>query len=242
MTDATIDLAWQDRVAVITLERREKRNALDAAMCDRLREAVGAALDGGARALVLTGGGTCFCAGADLDAVAAPEFHAAHAAVLRALAEAPVPVIAAVNGPAIGAGTQLAIAADLRVAAPEAVFALPTARLGLAVDPWTIRRFAQLAGGGAARAVLLGCARLDVEEAHRRGLVDRLGGRDVALAWAAEVAELAPLTLSYSKLVLDGAPAGDAELDAYAACWSSADATEGLRARSERRPPRFTGR
>jgi enoyl-CoA hydratase len=242
MTDVMVDLAWHERVAVITLERREKRNALNTELCDRLREAVGSALDGGARALVLTGGGTCFCAGADLDMVAAPEFHAAHAAVLRAVSEAPVPVIAAVNGPAIGAGTQLAIAADLRVAAPDAVFALPTARLGLAVDPWTIRRFAQLAGGGAARAVLLGCARLDVEEARRCGLVDRVGGLDDALAWAAEVAELAPLTLSYSKLVLDGTAAGDVELDRYAACWSSADVGEGLRARAERRPARFTGR
>ncbi|OZM81660.1 enoyl-CoA hydratase [Pseudonocardia sp. MH-G8] len=235
-----IDLAWHERVAVVTLERREKRNALNIELCDRLRNAVGSAIEGGARVLVLTGGGTSFCAGADLDVVAAPEFHAAHAAALRAVADAPIPVIAAVNGPAIGAGTQLAIAADLRVAGPEAVFALPTARLGIAVDPWTIRRFAQLAGGGAARAVLLGCARLDVEEARRCGLVDRLGGLDVALAWAAEMADLAPRTLAYSKLVLDGAPS-DAEHDAYAACWSSADAEEGLRARSERRPPRYTG-
>jgi enoyl-CoA hydratase len=241
MSGGMVELAWHEQVAVLTLERREKRNALNAQLCDRLREAVGAAIDGGARVLVLTGGGTCFCAGADLDAVAAPEFHTAHAAVLRAVAEAPVPVIAAVNGPAIGAGTQLAIAADLRVAGPEAVFALPTARLGLAVDPWTIRRFTQLAGGGAARAVLLGCARLDVEEARRCGLVDRLGDLDAALAWAAEVADLAPLTLAYSKLVLDGA-SPDTELDAYATCWSSADAAEGLRARRERRPPRFTGR
>jgi enoyl-CoA hydratase len=241
MTDGMIDLAWHERVAVVTLERREKRNALDIELCDRLRGAVASAIEGGARVLVLTGGGTSFCAGADLDAVAAPAFHAAHAAVLRAVADAPIPVIAAINGPAIGAGTQLAIAADLRVGGPKAVFALPTARLGLAVDPWTIRRFAQLAGGGPARAVLLGCARLDVEEARRCGLVDRLGDLDVALAWAAEVADLAPLTLAYSKLVLDGEPS-DAEHDAYAECWSSADAREGLRARYDRRPPRFTGR
>jgi enoyl-CoA hydratase len=241
MEPPMIDLTWRGRVAVITLERREKRNALNAELCDRLRAGVSAAVDGDARSLVLTGGGSCFCAGADLDAVASPEFQDAHAAVLRAVAEAPMPVVAAVNGPAIGAGTQLAIAADLRVAAPEAVFALPTARLGLAVDPWTIRRFAQLAGGGPARAVLLGCADLDADEARRCGLVDRLGDLDDALGWAAELAEFAPLTLAYCKQVLNGA-AADGELDGYAACWSSADAAEGLRARSEGRPPRFTGR
>ncbi len=72
------------------------------------------------------------------------------------LATLPIPVIAAVNGPAIGAGTQLAIACDLRVAGPTARFAVPTAKLGLAVDPWSVRRLASLAGGGSARAMLLG--------------------------------------------------------------------------------------
>jgi enoyl-CoA hydratase len=239
-----IGLAWRDSVAVVTLERPEKRNALDAELCDRLHGAVHDAVTGGTRALVLTGSGSSFCAGADLDAVSDPRFSGAHAALLRALAAVPVPVLAAVNGPAIGAGTQLAIAADLRVAVPEAVFALPTARLGLAVDPWTIRRFALLAGAGAARAVLLACARLDAEEAHRCGLVQRIGGLEEALGWAAEIAELAPLTLAYSKQVLDSADAPEAPalLAAYEAVWGSADAAEGLRARDERRPPRFTGR
>jgi enoyl-CoA hydratase len=155
-------------------------------------------------------------------------------------------VVAAVNGPAIGAGTQLAIACDLRVAAPTASLGVPTARLGLAVDPWTVRRLAHLAGGGTARALLLACERVGAELAHARGLVDRIGSTDDALALAAELAGLAPLTLRYNKLALDGAAADAGEdpavLAAYRACWESADSVEGRRAAAERRPPAFTGR
>src|SRR5450755_700832 len=164
-------------------------------------------------------------------------------------APASAPALAAVNGPAIGAGTQLALACDLRVAAPAAAFAIPTARLGLAVDPWTIRRLAALAGGGTAQAVLIGCDTLDAAAALRCGLASRLGDRAAALAWARELAALAPLTLAYSKQVLNQASgsasgaAADSELiKAYEACWASDDCAEGQRARADKRPPRFQGR
>ena len=116
--------------------------------------------------------------------------------MLHDVAEAPVPVLAAINGPAIGAGLQLAIACDLRVADPSAVFGLPTAKLGLAVDPWTIRRLALIASEGAARMLLLACSTLDADLAQARGLVDRIGGLEDTLAWAKEIAGLAPLTLA----------------------------------------------
>lgn len=241
-----LELTHRDRVAVLTLARPEKRNALDIELCHRLRAAVGEAVAGGARALVLTGAGSSFCSGADLGAVYSAEFRDALYAMLHTVTDAPVPVVAAVNGPAIGAGTQLAIAADLRVAAPGAVFGVPTARLGLAVDPWTIRRLALLAGNGAARAMLLGCAQLDAAEARAAGLVDRLGAVADALAWAAEMAELAPLTVAYSKRVLNDLfepRLEEKELDeAFEACWASADFAEGRRARAEKRPPAFEGR
>ena len=99
----------------IRLDRTERRNALDTAHCRDLHAAVDAALADGARVLVLTGEGTAFCSGADLDTVGDPDFLAALYGMLHRLAEVPVPVVAAVHGPAIGAGTQLALAADLRV-------------------------------------------------------------------------------------------------------------------------------
>lgn len=229
-------------VAVITLDRQERRNALDVEHCDGLREAVTKAAADGARALVVTGSGTSFCSGADFGQVYGDGFRDALYAALHAITDLPVPVVAAVNGPAIGAGTQLAIACDLRVAAPTAAFAVPTARIGLAVDPWTVRRLAQLAGGGAARALLLGCATVDADHALSRGLVDRLGSLDDALGWAEEIATLAPLTLSYSKRTLDGAGTEDELRAAFDACWASEDIGEGQRARAEKRAPRFEGR
>lgn len=246
---SAIDISWRDRVALVTIQRPEKRNALTTELCVRLRDAVLGALDGGARALVLTGQGSGFCSGADLDAVCSAGFRAALYDMLHTVADAPVPVVAAVNGPAIGAGTQLALAADLRMVAPGAVFGLPTARLGLAVDPWTIRRLALLASNGVARAMVLACEQLNAKQAIGCGLAEKAGTLDDALVWAAGMAELAPLTVSYSKRVLNAVfepefdPVTDKELfDAFQRCWDSEDFAEGRRARAEKRPPRFQGR
>ncbi|MCW2944460.1 MAG: Enoyl-CoA hydratase/isomerase [Actinoallomurus sp.] len=233
-------------VGLIEIDRHERRNALDVEHCDALREAVENATGSGARALVITGAGTSFCAGADLGGVYGDDFRGALYAALNSIVAAPIPVIAAVNGPAIGAGTQLAVACDLRVARPEAVFAVPTARNGLAVDPWTIRRLAILAGGGAARAMLLGCDQIGAEHALRQGLVDRLGDIEAALGWAEEIASFAPMSLAYSKraltALLEPGP-WDPGLDAaFDACWRSEDVAEARRARAEKRAPEFNGR
>ena len=187
-------------VAVIEIDRHERRNALDAAHCHALRDAVQTE---GARAIVITGAGSSFCSGADLGAAYDAAFRDALYAMIAAVTEAPVPVLAAVNGPAIGAGTQLALACDLRIAAEEATFAIPTARLGIAVNPWTIRRLALLSGTGTAQAMLIGGEALDAARALQCGLASRLGDRGAALAWARELAELAPLSLAYAKKALN---------------------------------------
>ncbi len=240
-----IHLSDRDGVGLLELDRPQRRNALDIAQCRRLVDAVAELLGRGVRALVVTGAGSSFCSGADFGEVHTDGFRDALHAALHAVRAAPVPTVAAVNGPAIGAGTQLAIACDLRIADAGAVFGVPAAQLGVAVDPWTLHRLAQLAGGGTARAVALSCDRLDAGLAHARGLVDRLGDRDAALAWAADLARLAPLTLRYSTLVLDRTdlPDDDPELlAAFEACWASEDLAEGRSARREGRAPRFRGR
>jgi enoyl-CoA hydratase len=248
-----------DDVLRVTLANpRNKVNAVDGEMhAELVRLFEELKTERAARAVILTGGGRAFCVGQDLrehaDNLAAGRgldgtLLRDYNPIIAALAGMPKPVVAAVNGPAIGAGTQLALAADLRVAAPTAVFAIPTAKIGLAVDPWTIRRFAHLAGNGTARAVLLACAQLDARQAHACGFAERLGSVDDALAWAAEMAELAPLTVAYSKQVLNNlvdSDAGEGEkalLRAFEACWASEDFAEGRRARAERRAPRFEGR
>ena len=126
---------------------------------------------------------------------------------------------------------------------------LATAALGLAVDPWTVRRLALLAGGGPARRMLLACERIAYAEAVQYGLVDRTGSPKDALAWAAEIAELAPLTLAYNKLAVNrlledqrDPETLDAVGAAFSACWASEDLVEGRRAREEKRPARFLGR
>ncbi len=236
-------------VTELRIARHERRNALNTALCRDLHAALDEAVAAGTRAVVLTGEGTAFCSGADLDTVGHAGFLDSLYAMLHRVVAVPVPVIAAVQGPAIGAGTQLAIAADLRVGADRAVFGLPTAALGLAVDPWTVRRLALLVGGGPARRMLLACERLDHAQAVASGLVDRTGTPEDALAWAAEIAELAPLTLAYNKLAVnrlleDGRDPEtlDAVGAAFSACWASEDLVEGRRAREEKRPARFIGR
>ena len=235
-----------DAVTLVTIDRPDRRNVLDVEHCTQLRDAVTGAVTAGARCLVLTGVGSAFCSGADLGGVYGAEFRDALYAMLASLSAAPIPIVAAVNGPAIGAGTQLAIAADLRIAAPTARFGVPTAKLGLAVDPWTVRRLALLAGGGAARALLLACDELTVEQAEQAGLVQRRGGLDDASTWATQIAALAPLTLAYNKLALErGFEAAGADVDtlsAFEACWASDDFVEGRAAGRDKRPPRFLGR
>lgn len=232
-------------VGLIVLDRHDKRNALDLEHLDALREAV-RELAGKVRAQVITGRGSTFCSGADLGGVYGDGFRTALYGALRAITALPMPVIAAVNGPAIGAGTQLAIACDLRVAGTAAAFAVPTARHALAVDPWTIRRLALLAGGGPARAMLLGAGTVDARQAHGYGLVDRLGSLEDAVSWAGEVAGFAPLSLRYSKAALESLfepePWAQSLEESFGACWRSEDFAEGRLARAEKRPPRFLGR
>lgn len=237
-----------DQVALITIDRHEQRNALDVEHLDALHDAMSATLSAGARAIVVTGAGSAFCAGADLDRVYGADFRDALYRALGAITDAPVPVIAAVNGPAIGAGAQLAIACDLRVGSERARFAVPTALNGLAVDPWTVRRLAALTGGSLARNMLLGATTLDVDGALGCGLVARTGDLDVAVAWAREIAAMAPLSLTYSKRALDClvdpvAQRSDDDLVLlFEQCWDSADVVEGRQARIEGRRPVFEGR
>ncbi|MDX6278546.1 MAG: enoyl-CoA hydratase [Nocardioidaceae bacterium] len=238
-----LDVTSDGDVVILELQREDRRNALDVELCRAIHRAADEAVAAGARAIVITGKGTAFCSGADLGGVYGSEFLEALYGMLHHLTKLPIPLIAAVNGPAIGAGTQLAIACDLRVADETAKFAVPTARNGMAVDAWTIRTLAQLAGTGAARRLMLAADTLDREEALLRGLADRAGGLDDAVAWAHEIAALAPLALTHNKLVLNGSADDDQEIEAsFAAVWASQDVREAAQARAEKRDPVFEGR
>jgi enoyl-CoA hydratase len=230
-------------VALLTIDRPERRNAVNHETLVALDTGLRRAVDDGARAIVLTGAGGTFCAGADLTGLEDSGFSAALRGVLQLLSSVPIATIAAVDGPALGAGTQLASFCDLRVATPRARFGIPAAKLGLMVDAATVDRVVALAGAGPARAMLLAADTVDGERAHALGMVQRLGDLDDAIAWASEIALLAPLTIAGHKLTLERT-ADDAAgvADAFARAWASDDVHEGRTAFLERRPPTFRGR
>lgn len=233
-------------VATIELQRPQRRNALNSELVDTLREAVQQAAADDVHAIVITGAGTVFCAGADLSGdVFAADFPDKAIALNLAIDAVPVPVIGAINGPAIGAGVQLAMVCDLRVVAPDAYFQFPIARYGLALDNWSIRRLSSLAGHGRARGMLLAAEKLDAPTALMTGMANRIGSLADAQAWAAEIAGLAPLSLRHSKRVLndDGAyeEQGGLHKELFDQAWGSKDVIEAQVARIEKRPARFQG-
>jgi enoyl-CoA hydratase len=233
------------RVHLVTIDRQERRNAVDREALEGLADAITRAIQERARVLVLTGAGGHFCAGADLTGLEDSSFATALGEVLRGLHDIPLPTIAAVEGAALGAGTQLAIACDLRVAAPEASFGIPAAKLGLMVDHWTVQRLALLAGQGPARAMLMAAEVLSGDDAVRLGLAQRAGRLDDALEWADTVAQLAPLTIAGHKVALNAAEhlqaTPDEVSEAFARAWASTDLEEGKTAFRERRTPDFRG-
>ncbi len=175
-------IRWEtaELVGIATIDRPERRNALNAELCAQLLARLEAEPD--LRAVVITGAGDkAFCAGADLVVRAedasepggGDTFRPAFERLLDAIVDYPAPVLAAVNGPAIGAGLQLAVACDLRVAAFGATFGIPAGRLGVFLSPANVQRLAALVGQGAARDLLLTSRALDADEAAAIGLVQR---------------------------------------------------------------------
>jgi enoyl-CoA hydratase len=232
-------------VSIVTIDRPDRRNAVDHATLEQLADAIAAARAADTRVLVLTGAGGHFCAGADLTGVEDEGFVTQLRAVLDALHDSPCPTMAAIDGAAMGAGVQLAIACDLRTVTADARIGVPAGRLGLTVDHWTVRRLVAAAGDSTARAVLLAAEVLSGTDVHRLGLAHRICGLEGALAWADGIAQLAPLTLQAHKVMLNRLEPhmfdSDEVVDARRRAWQSADLQEGLAAFRERRAPDFRG-
>ena len=241
----SVHLEMRGRVALVTIDRPERRNAVDHASLVALVEAQSDAIAAEARCLVLTGAPPAFCAGADLTGVESGDFVDALVAALRGFIELPIPTMAAIDGPVLGAGTQLAIACDLRVATDRSVFGIPAAKLGLVVDHWTVERLTREMGWPIARAMLMAAQTYSTQQLIASGTIHRGGTLDDALAWADELTRLAPLTMATHKLALETSsppPAPDAVVEqARTAAWASADAEEGRAAFLAKRPPNFTG-
>lgn len=250
-----IGLHIQDQVAWIRLERPTQGNAPDQEMAAALRETCETLdQDIGVRVIVVTGAGEHYCSappcplvpGPNGTAVAIPLPRiAATVAALRA------PVIAAINGPAIGQGLELALACDLRIAAEGARFAMPQVPAG--VLPWDggTQRLPRIVGRGRAMEMLMTGREVDAREALDMGLVHEVVPQGEltarAQALAKSIAAAAPIALRYTKeAVLRGVDMGmeaglRLEADLNILLQSTADRAEGVRSFLERRAPRFRG-
>ncbi|MBA3745594.1 enoyl-CoA hydratase-related protein [Sporichthya sp.] len=241
----------------LTLNRPKARNALSDELRTLLFEAVRtAALDPGVRAVVIRGAGGAFCAGADVAQLGIGQ--AGTAAMLErgreivtALAELPKPVVAAVQGPAAGAGFSLALACDLIVADDSAVFHPVFAKVGLAPDWAFTHWFVRTLGLHRAKDILLTGRALPAAEAHDLGLVARhwptAEFEENLRAFAMSLADGPTVALGVTKRLLNEAVetdlAGSLTAEAYAALYvtGSADHAEAVAAFAEKRPARFEG-
>jgi enoyl-CoA hydratase/carnithine racemase len=254
----TIDVQRCDGVVTITLQRPEKKNAINGVMWQELlatfRDIAASADD---RVVVLTGAGGAFCSGADLTASGGPERHQLAAMrevgdVALALHRLPQPVIAKVRGVAVGAGCNMALGCDLVVAGTSARFSQIFAKRGLSVDfggTWLLPR---RIGLHRAKELAFFADIIDATEAERIGLVNRVVADDELDAfvdeWASRLANTPPIAVAMTKRMLDNGlnvtleEALDDEGVAQTVNFSTKDTVEAISAFVQKRSPKFTGR
>jgi methylglutaconyl-CoA hydratase len=258
MTYQTLQLAFDGSLAIITLSRPDKRNAISFQLVDELLAALGEMEKSSAQVLILTGAGKAFCAGMDLDELKSllGKTHdenvrdsARMAQLFRRLYEFPKPTIAAVNGAAIAGGTGLATMCDFTLAAPEAKFGYTEVRIGFvpaivsSILVWQV-------GHKVARDLLLTGRIFDTTEAYRFGLVNEVVPADDLLPRARQLAgqllENSPTSLRVTKQLINGYISAQLEQQIAAAVEenarirTTADFREGIASFLEKRKPRWS--
>jgi enoyl-CoA hydratase len=247
-----------DRIATVTINRPDKLNALNGAVLDDLEAAfTGLAVDSSVGAIILTGAGRSFVAGADIGEIAGEvadaleRFATRGQRVLRAIERMRKPVIAAVNGFALGGGCELALACHLRIASTKAKFGLPEVKLGLIPGYGGTQRLPRLVGRGAALRLMLSAEPIDGTEAHRIGLAELLAEPEqlmgTAQTFATTILANGPVAVARAleavdtglDLTLDAGLAAEATL--FGGLGHTADMREGTKAFLEKRPPVFRG-
>jgi enoyl-CoA hydratase len=257
-TYQTITLEQADGIATVTLNRPDKLNALNETLLAEVRGAVlTLSQDRAVRVLILTGAGKAFAAGADIGAMAemsparAKAFADGGHALGEALESAPFPVIAAVNGVALGGGCELAMACDFIYASENAKFGQPEVNLGVIPGFGGTQRLARRVGLGRARELCYTGDFIGAEEAFRIGLVNGVTPLEGLLPRVREVAKKivgkGPIAIAQCKRVIgQGADlalerACELEAQAFALLFGTSDQREGMKAFIEKRPAKFTG-
>jgi len=262
MTDH-VTLAFDGTVARVTLDYPELRNALTEAVVDGLVDAMETVADSDARCVVLAGEGPAFCSGGDVSAVVDgvdddggdPDrirtVVERAAAAVTAVATCEVPTVAAVDGPAFGAGAGLVLACDVAIASDEAAISFGFRRLGLAVGSGVSYFLPRVVGESTAKELVFTGEMVDAGRADDLGLFTRVVPADSVRAeveaFAEQVATGPTAALSASKRLIEAGhrrslpDAVRAETDAQAAMAETGDHAEGVRAFVEKRDPEFSG-
>ena len=246
-----------DGIGILTLNRPDALNALNADLLEAVRAAA-EDLRGKAKGLLVTGAGKAFAAGADIQAMAdfsgtdAAAFSRRGQAAFQALTEFPGPVVAALNGYALGGGLELALACDVILASEKAVVGQPEAALGVVPGFGGSQRLPRRVGPGRAKWLLMTGEKLKADDAVRIGLVDRVVPHDQLMVEARRLLDAClqngPLAVGMVKRLVDQGldlelPAAlELEAGAFGRAFDTADQKEGMKAFLEKRRPSFKGR